>query len=187
MNRLTFSIIFALAFVAGASQALAQTLTRPPELTRFVEAEYPPSALEEGREASVVLEITIDARGRVSDVNVFESADPEFDAAAIAAARQFEFVPAEFDGVPGPIRIHYKYDFRLPAPPPVKPMSVISASPGPFTTQPMIDRLIGVLMCSSRCSRISTVLITSNPCRAQLGQEMICTPRVRSPSDFRIS
>ncbi len=65
-----------------------------------------------------MLEITIDARGRVSDVKVFESADPEFDAAAIAAARQFEFVPAEFDGVPGPIRIHYKYDFRLPAPPP---------------------------------------------------------------------
>ena len=39
-----------------------------------------------------------------------------------------------------------------PAPPPVKPTSVISASPGPFTTQPMIDSDIGVLMCASRFS-----------------------------------
>ena len=74
-----------------------------------------------------------------------------------------------------------------PAPPPVKPKSVISASPGPLTTQPMIDSDIGVLMCSSRFSSASTVLMTSKPCRAQVGQEMIWTPRVRRPSDFRIS
>ena len=74
-----------------------------------------------------------------------------------------------------------------PAPPPVKPMSVISASPGPLTTQPMIDSDIGVLMCSSRFSSASTVLITSKPCRAQDGQEMMLTPRWRRPSDFRIS
>ena len=35
-----------------------------------------------------------------------------------------------------------------PLPPPVKPTSVSSASPGPFTTQPMIERLIGVEMCA---------------------------------------
>jgi hypothetical protein len=74
-----------------------------------------------------------------------------------------------------------------PAPPPVKPISVISASPGPLTTHPMIDSEIGVLMCSSRFSKISTVLMTSNPWRAQEGQEMICTPRVRRPKDLRIS
>ena len=61
---------------------------------------------------------------------------------------------------------------RTQPPPPVKPTSVISASPGPFTTQPIIDRLIGVLICASRSSRTVTVLITSNPCRAQDGQEI---------------
>ena len=74
-----------------------------------------------------------------------------------------------------------------PAPPPVKPTSVIKASPGPLTTQPMIESDIGVLTCSSRFSRISTVRITSNPCRAQDGHEMMFTPRCRSPSAFRIS
>ena len=74
-----------------------------------------------------------------------------------------------------------------PAPPPVKPRSVISASPGPLTTQPMIDSDIGVVTCASRFSRISTVLMTSKPCRAQDGQAMMLTPRWRRPSDFRMS
>ena len=74
-----------------------------------------------------------------------------------------------------------------PAPPPVNPMSVIRASPGPFTTQPMMLRLIDVVIWASRSSSADTVLITSNPCRAQDGQEMIVTPRCRSPSDFSIS
>ena len=74
-----------------------------------------------------------------------------------------------------------------PAPPPVKPTSVISASPGPLTTQPMIESDIGVLMCSRRFSSTSTVLITSKPCRAQDGQEMMLTPRWRRPSALRIS
>ena len=35
-----------------------------------------------------------------------------FDAAAVAAARQFVFEPAEIDGKPAPIRILYQYDVR---------------------------------------------------------------------------
>ena len=61
-----------------------------------------------------------------------------------------------------------------PAPPPVRPISVISASPGPFTTQPMIDRLIGWSICASRSSSFSTVRMTSKPCLAQDGQEPWC-------------
>ena len=74
-----------------------------------------------------------------------------------------------------------------PAPPPVKPTSVIRASPGPFTTQPMIDRVIGVRTCSSLRSSSSTVAITSKPWRAQVGHEITLTPRWRSPRDLRIS
>ena len=74
-----------------------------------------------------------------------------------------------------------------PAPPPVKPMSVIRASPGPLTTQPMIDSDIGVAMWARRSSRASTVLMTLKPCRAHDGQAMMLTPRWRRPSDFRIS
>ena len=61
------------------------------------------------------------------------------------------------------------------------------ASPGPLTTQPMIESVIGVVMCASRFSSISTVLMTLKPWRAQDGQTMMLTPRWRRPSDFRMS
>ena len=75
----------------------------------------------------------------------------------------------------------------FPFPPPVIPMSVMAASPGPLTTQPIIDKVIGVLMCESLSSKILTVSITSNPCLAQDGQEIIFTPRCFKFSDFNIS
>ncbi|UJR81755.1 TonB family protein / TonB-dependent receptor [Sandaracinus amylolyticus] len=95
-------------------------LTRAPELVQFVEAEYPPEAREAGTEATVTLQITIDATGAVSEALVIESAGEAFDAAAIAAARQFRFTPAEVDGAPAAIRISYAYRFTLEeeAPPP---------------------------------------------------------------------
>mmetsp|Transcript_34626 Transcript_34626/g.44621 ORF Transcript_34626/g.44621 Transcript_34626/m.44621 type:complete len:201 (+) Transcript_34626:83-685(+) len=79
------------------------------------------------------------------------------------------------------------YIMPLSLPPPVKPRSVIAASPGPFTTQPMIESVIGSAIWASRSSKVCTVAMTSKPWREQLGQEMIFTPRVRSPSDFSIS
>jgi outer membrane receptor protein involved in Fe transport len=51
----------------------------------------------------------------VQDASVTASAGPEFDAAAIAAARRFLFEPAEIDGKPSPIRILYRYEFTLKA------------------------------------------------------------------------
>jgi hypothetical protein len=62
-----------------------------------------------------------------------------------------------------------------------------AASPGPLTTQPMTDKVSGVVMCARRSSSRSTVLMTSNCWRAQDGQEMTVTPRRRRLSDFRIS
>ena len=63
-------------------------------------------------------------------------------------------------------------------------MSVSRASPGPLTTQPITDTVIGVVMWANRCSSTSTVLITLNCWRAQLGQEITVTPRRRRFSDF---
>src|SRR3954449_12154297 len=83
--------------------APAPVLTKPPKLTRFVEAEYPESERARGRAAVVVLRLTLDAAGNVQDASVAESAGAEFDAAAIAAARRFVFEPAEVDNKPSPI------------------------------------------------------------------------------------
>ena len=65
-------------------------------------------------------------------------------------------------------------------------MSVSSASPGPFTTQPSTLSEIGVVTCASALSSRSTVFTTSKPCRAQDGQLTTRTPRARMPSDFRM-
>lgn len=116
MKRLLLFTLVSVPLLSVTSWASAQTLTRPPEIARFVEAEYPPSALEAREEASVLVELTIDAAGRVTEAIVVTSGGEAFDAAALEAVRQFEFVPAEFDGVPGPIRIQYQYNFTLPKP-----------------------------------------------------------------------
>jgi TonB family protein len=93
------------------------TLTRPPEVERFVEAEYPPEAEAQKLEGRVVLSIDISATGEVTRAEVVEPAGHGFDEAALAAIRQFRFVPAELDGKPSAVRITYAYDFVLrPAP-----------------------------------------------------------------------
>ncbi len=51
----------------------------------------------------------------------------------------------------------------------------------------MIDSVMGVATWASRSSSAATVLITSKPCRAQEGQEMIVTPLWRRFRDLRIS
>jgi TonB family protein len=99
--------------VASAAEpppAAAQpALTRAPELIQFVEAPFPPT--EAGRTAEVVLQLLLGVDGKVEEATVVESAGEAFDAAALAAARQFLFTPAEVDGVPSRIRILYRYAF----------------------------------------------------------------------------
>ena len=62
-----------------------------------------------------------------------------------------------------------RYKRLLSWPPPVRPISVWAASPGPLTTQPIIDRLIGFLMCDNFSSNIFTVSITGKACLAHDG------------------
>ena len=93
---------------SGAGQ-----LTRPPKLIQFVAAVYPPARHDAGVTAQVTLSIEIDETGHVTNVEVVNGAGPDFDAAAVAAARRFVFQPAEIDGTPGPVKITYRYDFTI--------------------------------------------------------------------------
>ena len=80
-----------------------------------------------------------------------------------------------------------RYKRLLSWPPPVKPISVCEASPGPLTTHPIIERFIGFLMWASFFSNSFTVSITGNAWRAHEGQEIMFTPLERIPNDFKIS
>jgi TonB family protein len=93
-------------------------LTKAPVLKRQVEAQYPPEALAQQLEGTVVMLIDISETGAVTEVRVTQPAGHGFDEAAMAAVRQFEFEPAEVDGVPAPVRIEYAYQFVWRTPPP---------------------------------------------------------------------
>jgi TonB family protein len=87
--------------------------TRPPKLKHFVAAGLSRDALNGAEAASVTLELAIDAEGVVREVVVTGSAGPVLDQAAVAAAEQFTFEPAEIDGKPAGVRIGYRYDFSV--------------------------------------------------------------------------
>jgi TonB family protein len=91
----------------------AGTITKAPKLVKFVPAEYPKDKHDAGITASVLLSIEIGDDGKVGEVEVVKGAAPDFDAAAVAAAKQFIFEPAEIDGQPAPVKITYRYDFTI--------------------------------------------------------------------------
>ncbi len=103
----------------------APKLTKPPRLISAAAPEYPPEALAEKLGASVKVRIHIDAEGTVEKVDVVEPVGHGFDQAAVAAARQYVFEPAEWDGVPGPIvvetTIHFVIEQQEEEPPPPPP------------------------------------------------------------------
>lgn len=105
---LSLAAALAAPTIAVAAEPAGQ-LTKPPELVTFVEAPFPES--EKGHTGSVVLAITIRDDGTVEDATVQESAGTAFDEAAVAAAKQFVFAPAEIDGKPARIGILYRYAF----------------------------------------------------------------------------
>jgi len=116
------------AFAQDAADAGApSSLTQPPVLLKQVEAVFPADAADAGTGGTVVLEIDIGVDGRVTQAKVVQSAGPSFDEAALTAVRQFEFSPAEVDGVPSPVRILYSYEFLFrPEVAPVTPQSVLN-------------------------------------------------------------
>jgi TonB family protein len=102
-------------------------VTRPPKLVQAQAPEYPPAALAAGKEARVKVRIHIDAMGTVSAVDVVEPVGDGFDEAAVAAAMQYVFEPAEIDGAPAAISVETAISFVIEhreepeAPPPPPP------------------------------------------------------------------
>ncbi|HTU61206.1 MAG TPA: TonB family protein, partial [Polyangiales bacterium] len=96
---------------AGVSQPPS-----PPALLSQTEPVYPEEALTQKLEGSVLLALTIDTAGAVSDVQVLEPAGHGFDEAVSEAARSWRFSPALKDGQPVVARIRSRYTFALPPP-----------------------------------------------------------------------
>src|SRR5580692_4922767 len=98
---------------ARAQDEAGPKITKPPKLVKFVQAVYPKEKHDAHLTGSVLLSIEIGADGAVGEVEVVKGAAPDFDTAAVAAAKQFVFEPAEIDGQPAPVKITYRYDFTI--------------------------------------------------------------------------
>jgi TonB family protein len=119
-------------------------LTKLPKLVKFVEAAYPEEEKKQGKAASVTLEIAISETGAVVEAAVVGSASPAFDAAALAAVKQFVFEPAEFDNKPAPVKITYRYDFVLKEEPKGPVVNFEGVVKNRFTKKPMAGAVVTI-------------------------------------------
>lgn len=140
MRRLAACSV-ALACLFGAARASAQELV-PPHLEVEEKAAYPRGA--EG-ETTVLLDVVVDEKGEVEEVDVASGEEP-FASAAAAAARRSRFVPASRAGVPIRARIRIATRFVPPAPsaPEAKPPVVVRAPPpvAPIVPPSAIEEVI---------------------------------------------
>src|SRR5688572_24904927 len=128
-RRVTAAIMLAVLFVGvTVTEAVAQearrddpppppaptgVVTKAPVLLQAVAPEYPPAALAAGKQAEVPVRISIDADGVVTKVEVITPQGNGFDEAAVAAAEQYVFEPAEIDGKPAPITVETTIHFVI--------------------------------------------------------------------------
>ncbi len=75
-------------------------LEEPPKLVRDFRAEYPEGPRTEGIEGTVIMKLTIDQTGKVTEVKIVRGVHPELDAAAKAAAFRFKYKPGTDGGEP---------------------------------------------------------------------------------------
>jgi len=98
------------AVLLTVSPVLAQDAQlTPPKLTKYVEAVVPIGT--RSRDLDVVVLVTIDEKGAVSDVTIKTGAGEPWDSAAIAAVKQFGFEPAREGEKAIAVQVPYVYRF----------------------------------------------------------------------------
>lgn len=75
--------------------------------------EYPFAARRLGKEGRVVLQVTIDAKGKLEEVEVVEASDRMFVEAAVDSVRKSRFRPGKRNGVPSRYRCKLGIRFAL--------------------------------------------------------------------------
>lgn len=102
------------ALSAAAAPSVALAVDHAPRLVSAPEVSLPDDdSLPSG--ASVRLEFTVSAEGRVQDVVVLEGLRPDLDAAVLEAASRMVFEPAEQGGRAMPARMRFRFRLRAPA------------------------------------------------------------------------
>lgn len=97
----------------GSPETAADALT-PPRVLEAVDPEYPPHRLPEGTEPVVVLHVTVEPDGSISDAHPEGEHDDDFDHAALDAVRRWRFAPAMRGSAPIRARVRVAIRFELP-------------------------------------------------------------------------
>lgn len=103
---------FKKTYQAGEAAPVA-VITTHPRVTKRVEPPYPDKVKDLGIEGRVVLQLTIDHRGRVIKVKLLRGLRKELDQGSMAAARKMRFAPATVNGTPVKVTIPYTFTFVL--------------------------------------------------------------------------
>jgi protein TonB len=120
----------------------------PPTKIRHVGPQMPDAARQARVQGIVILEITVDESGRVSDAKVLRSI-PLLDQAALDAVRQWEYRPSLLNGVAVPVVMTVTVPFYLDStapdalsrvPPPTRVPGAVGQPPPPFSQQSAVDR-----------------------------------------------
>lgn len=100
------------AFILAGSVGFAQVVQPKPVTSPA--ADYPPALRLSGREGTAVIRVTVSRLGIVTEAAVASADHPAFGEAALAAARQWTFVPASSGGVPSASSIDVPFIFAVP-------------------------------------------------------------------------
>ena len=118
--RTAFALCLAATLIApaGAMATQAESGTFGPSVDirskRMHPPVYPVAAFRAGASGTVQLRVSVDAKGRLEDVQIESSSGREdLEAAAMDAARQWTYAPGQRDGMPvaGTLRIPVDYSF----------------------------------------------------------------------------
>lgn len=123
LHLTAITLLLLAAARASAQEPSATADAAVPELSapQLIRGEPPSYPQGETAAASVELELTLDASGNVTAASVTRSAGAAFDDAALAAAAQLQFSPAQKDGAPIAAVIPFSFAFEPPPPPPEQP------------------------------------------------------------------
>ncbi len=102
---------------APAEDSPAAKNFREPQPYRRLRPPYPLTAAEAEAEATVDTVVEVDTSGEVGNISIVRWAGFGLDEATINTIRQLHFRPAMRDGIPVPVRILLRYNFRRPANP----------------------------------------------------------------------
>ena len=125
--RTAFAILILLGSSPLAVNASASPLdVEPPQILKRVSPKYPKELSELGFRGDVLLEMHIDAAGRVEKATVLQSNHPGFNKPAVEAALKSTFKPATRHGVPVPIIAQQRFLFTTPGMEPPQARKTVS-------------------------------------------------------------